>query len=642
MTALVDDLEARMLTFLLIGWLAGCGVADDPAAVLSDGGDTGAPADGSSDSGAFRAVGQTIYVKADTPSPIALTCLGSESGDPAIEITAKPKHGALSGDAPRFVYTPSKNFTGEDVIRFRATRGKGSSDATISIHVSDWVPPIGIPVPEFGIFETVATQYGDASFFTHFVDNTHPRSTDDGNPNGTRAKPRWSIPTELDAGSVVLLAGGPYNYRIGGTIPIHANGTADRSVIIRSANPVTPVRFSEGVTMTGAYLIVEHVVFDGGNPLLVKEGPHHIAIRHSEVTNCGGSAVQIASWDGKPIHDIVIYDCKIHGNGDVNADYDQDYHGIGVGAGVHNLWVVDNELYANSGDGIQINAGSFAAQASTHHIYVGRNESYGNKQTGMWCKQAADVIFSQNHSHHHVPSNSSPGAGMGCQYDPERIWFIFNRIHDCDFGISQASGTGSAGGENSYFVGNMIYNIRDSDGDFNPNTSWSNAGILVVGGVHRSIVNNTIVRADGGIHAAATYGDYVILNNIIADINRPEGKHVFFEHAEPAANSSIQNCLFSQPNDRLRLIWGGRNVPSARAIGGSQSPQSKCIEDDPHFIDIRRGKLQLRDDSPAIDHGASSSVYEEFENRYSISIMVDIDGVARPIGAGFDVGADEF
>ncbi len=640
-----------MLTFLLVGWLGGCGVVSNQIAFVAAGADGDTPAgdvspDGPtalSDSPAvFHAVNQRAHVKTNTKTALALTFLHGDNETASYEVVGKPAHGELSGEAPRLVYTPNKDFVGKDQISFRVRQGEKSSDGKITIDVNDWIPPIGIPSPEFGIFETVANKYGNASFATHYVDNTHPRSTDDGNPNGSRSRPRQSIPTELDAGSVVLVAGGPYNYRLGGTIPIHANGTADKPVVIRSADPMSPARFSESVTMTGQYLIVENVVFDAGNPLFVKEGPHHMAVRHCEVTNCGGPAIQLASWDGKPIHDIVIYGCKIHGNGDVNADFDQDYHGIGVGSGVSNLWVVDNEMYANSGDGIQINAGNFAAQSSTHHIYVGRNESYGNKQTGMWCKQATDVIFSQNHAHHHVPSNSSLGAGMGCQYDPERIWFLYNRIHDCDFGILQASGTGSTGGENSYIVGNMIYDIRDSDGDFNPNTSWSNAGILVVGGLHRSIVNNTIVHADGGIHAAATYGDYTVTNNIIADINRPDGKHIFFEHSEPASKSSIQNCVFSQGQDRLRLVWGGRSTSSARMIGGSRDPQTQCVEEDPHFVDEAKDKLQLKDDSPAIDQGAMSAVYEAFEKRYGMSIMVDFDGVARPIGAAFDIGADEY
>ncbi|HNO76810.1 MAG TPA: right-handed parallel beta-helix repeat-containing protein [Phycisphaerae bacterium] len=638
-----------MLTLLLAGWLGGCGAVASPVAFFAAG-DGDAPASGvgagdSADSIAlpatFGAVDQHVYVRTNQASAVALTYLHGDSGPASFEVVGEPSNGKLTGEAPRLVYTPQKDFAGKDRVSFRVRQGEKTSEGTITFQVSEWTPPIGIPVPAFGIFETVANKYGDAFFATHYVDNTHPRATDDGNPNGSKSQPRQTIPSELEAGSVVLVAGGPYNYRIGGTIPIDANGTADKPVIIRSADPANPAHFSEGMTMTGQYLIIENVVFDGGNPLFVKDGPHHMAIRHSEVTNCGGPAIQLASWDGKPIHDIVIYDCKIHHNGDVNADYDQDFHGIGVGSGVSNLWVVDNEMYANSGDGIQINAGNFAAQESTHHIYVGRNDSYGNKQTGMWCKQATDVIFSQNHAHHHVPSNSSPGAGMGCQYDPERIWFLFNEINDCDYGILQASGSGSAGGENSYFIGNMIYNIRDSDGDFNPNTSWSNAGILVVGGLHRSIVNNTIVRVDGGIHAAATYGDYVITNNIVADINRPDGKHIFFEHAEPAAKSSIQNCVFSQEKDRLRLIWGGRQTTSAKLIGGSRDPLTQCVEEDPHFVDIRKHKLQLRDDSPAIDHGAMSAVYEEFEKRYGISILVDFDGVARPIDAAIDVGADE-
>ena len=79
------------------------------------------------------------------------------------------------------------------------------------------------------------------------------------------------------------------------------------------------------------------------------------------------------------------------------------------------LWVVDNQLYRNSGDGIQINAGGPGVTGTTHHIYVGRNTAYGNKQTGFWVKHATDVIFSQNVCHSHRLGNSSNGQCMGFQ-----------------------------------------------------------------------------------------------------------------------------------------------------------------------------------------------------------------------------------
>ena len=48
---------------------------------------------------------------------------------------------------------------------------------------------------------------------------------------------------------------------------------------------------------------------------------------------------------------------------------------------VNYLWVVDNQMYRNSGDGIQINAPATARRQRTHHIYVGRNVSHHNKQS---------------------------------------------------------------------------------------------------------------------------------------------------------------------------------------------------------------------------------------------------------------------
>ncbi|NOX57988.1 MAG: hypothetical protein GXP29_03910, partial [Planctomycetes bacterium] len=394
--------EAWMLTFLLAVWLTGCGISElqsqPSAADVHADADTGVASSTTPqpESQVFRAVDQVIYVQTDTPRNIALTYLDGDASKTAFEIIAKPKNGTLSGDAPRMTYTPKKDFIGEDRLTFRVRQGERSVEGSIKFVTSKWTPPIGIPAPPFGIVETVERQYGTANFQTHYIDNTHARATDSSNPTGSPERPRQSIPTELPAGSVVALAGGPYSYRIGGTIPIHSLGTADAPVFIRSVDPKKPVRFTESVTMTGQYLIVENVVFDGGNPLLVKKGPHHMALRHSEVTRCGGPAVQLSSWDGEPIHNIVIYDCEIHDNGNIHADFDEDYHGIGVGGGVSSLWVVDNRMYRNSGDGIQINAGNSAGQASTHHIYVGRNVAYENKQTGMWCKQATDVIFSQN------------------------------------------------------------------------------------------------------------------------------------------------------------------------------------------------------------------------------------------------------
>src|SRR5262249_31146512 len=148
--------------------------------------------------------------------------------------------------------------------------------------------------------------------------------------------------------------------------------------------------------------IVENVEFAaagayaGRNQVYVLSPTDHAVLRGNDIHGAldhGG--VDVDSFNTSTVNYVVIYGNTIHDNGDANATTDQDVHGIAVGPRVSNLWIVDNEIYRNSGDGIQINAGQ-ANQATTHHIYLGRNRSHHNKQSGMWTKQAVDVIFSQN------------------------------------------------------------------------------------------------------------------------------------------------------------------------------------------------------------------------------------------------------
>src|SRR4030043_344964 len=70
-----------------------------------------------------------------------------------------------------------------------------------------WKPPVGIPVPSFGIEETyrmydeeparnpalVYKESGSGGYYTHYVDWTAEGATDSGNPNGSMTKPRRTI-----------------------------------------------------------------------------------------------------------------------------------------------------------------------------------------------------------------------------------------------------------------------------------------------------------------------------------------------------------------------------------------------------------------------------------------------------------------
>ena len=506
-------------------------------------------------------------------------------------------------------------------------------------------PPAGIPVPPFGISELAPPLpdpwKGDAACF-YFVEPDHPNATDDGNPNGTPSRPRLTIPLDLAAGSQVLLAGS-YDRSHESPDRIRARGTAGRPVFIRGRSAQERPRITRPWEVTGSYLVMENLEFadrdrsEAGT--LGIEGPSdHVALRGSELhgnKNAGGLGL---GGDGpEVVAEVVLLGNAIHDNGDVNASFDQDVHGIAVGRGVQHLWVLDNEMWGNSGDGIQINGGR-GGEAVTHHIYVGRNRSHHNKQTGFWTKQASDVVFSENESWGHRPSNSSMGQGMGFQYAPERVWFLFNHVHDCDYGIMAASDDDLGRGADSYYIGNVIHAIHHSQ-EYNPATGWSNAGIMLAGGRNRYLVGNTIHDVDAGINSPDASGFLHIVDNIVSGVTEREGHHVFLELDETASRSTLRYNLFDRS---ARIKWGEAEFPTLAAFRARFGEQSQgSLSADPGFVSAGRD-FRLLPGSPAIDAGVADDVYAVFRSRYGLDISRDAAGMARPQGGAPDLGAYEW
>jgi len=361
--------------------------------------------------------------------------------------------------------------------------------------------------------------------------------------------------------------------------------------------------------VTGTYAVLENLAFvpmpdlsDGGS-LVIRLPSSHVVLRHSDLQGTpSGGGLGIVDWEvnwgevytGPGVLDnIVVYDNLIHDGGLLTADFDQDVHGISVSDHVNHLWVVDNQIYRNSGDGIQINAGT-GQGASTHHLYIGRNVSHDNKQSGFWVKEATDVIFSQNETYGHRPSNSSLGQCMGAQYAPDWVWFIFNHVHDCEYGITQMSDNLEP--SHTFIVGNLIHNIHRSSSTTDPTSGWSPAGIMMSGGDQRRVVNNTIFDVDGGVNIATPAGTLEVSNNIIANVTLAAASHVLLGYGALATTSSLHHSLlFGVP----RLDWGSGQFH----MTASQLAQVQSLGSDPQFVNTAAGDFHLRSTSPAIGAG---------------------------------------
>ena len=508
---------------------------------------------------------------------------------------------------------------------------------------AQWSPPIGIPSPSFGIFESARPSPNPWTVPTpgyYFVEASRLGATNQNNPYGTPAKPRSTIPNVLPAGSVVELHG-TYDQLHLSPANFVSQGTSTNPVFIRGASSSARPLIRRDWEVSGNYFILENLEF-GPTPdssttgaLIIRAPTSHLAIRHSELHGTltdGGLAVE--NWTNGSLNtdNVVVYHNVVHDNGDVNATFDQDVHGMHVGDHVNTVWIVDNEMYGNSGDGLQINASASLA-ATTHHIYVGRNVSHHNKQGGFWVKQATDVIFSQNLAYAHRPGNSSLGHCLGAQYGPDYVWWIYNRAFDCEFGIAQMSdGDDGQRATHTFFIGNVIWNIHETTLTNPPDDPWGPAGIMMAGGFNRHVVNNTIFDVDSGVNTPSPFGTLEITNNIISNVTPPSGFHVNVGFQSLASQTTFHhNLLYLDPRV---AVDGTAYHLSAADLAALQSTGSN-----PLFANAAAHNFHISPNSPATASGQVSAVYGTFQQRYGLSILVDADGSPRPQVAAVDIGA---
>ncbi len=94
------------------------------------------------------------------------------------------------------------------------------------------------------------------------------------------------------------------------------------------------------------------------------------------------------------------------------------------------------------------------------------------------------------------------------------------------------------------------------------------------------------------------------------------------------SSPTVSNCIFWR-NERDEISGGRASVTFSNIFRGHEGEGN--IDTDPLFVDVARGDLRLRPDSPCIDAGRLAGAPD-----------IDILGVPRPQGDGIDMGAFEF
>jgi parallel beta-helix repeat protein len=141
-------------------------------------------------------------------------------------------------------------------------------------------------------------------------------------------------------------------------------------------------------------------------------------------------------------------------------------------------------------------------------------------------------------------------------------------------------------------------------------------GLHVGSGNNNQAYNNLAYNnADTGISTGSGAGSTKIYNNTI--YNNGNGGVV----VSSASNAEIQN----------NIIYANGSAYGNLADFGSGTIVSNNLTTDPLFVDAGAANFHLQSGSPAIDKGTKLSI-----------VTSDFDGIARPQGSGYDVGACEF
>ncbi len=522
-----------------------------------------------------------------------------------------------------------------------------TSDSCETIVAGTWTPPIGIPEPPFGIHETVENVYGNANYYTHYVDNSRACNDSNNSGRGSATAPRCTIPSSLPAGSVAEVHGGPYVVPDPATFT--ANGTLSAPVFLRGVNDgrgfPDVVNVSTVKTLSGSYFIIENVKFDR---LRTTSTSHHISIRRSEVYGSPNrNCVEVTG------EDIVVYDNYIHhAGGGIPLS---DDHGITAVPGAQRIWIVDNEIAYNTGDGIQF-CHFCAEETAPRFVFIARNKIHDNTENAVDFKTSRDVVVSQNVMYGHRSLEGSDGTAFligsnGAGDAAVNIWAIFNHIYNSHQGIriEAASNLNESPGP-AYLIGNRIHNIDLAA------FAFDKQGTIY-------IVGNTVYEADTALNAYwREFFTLHVFNNIFANLRGNQyGNHINVEPSDIGQSSIMSNNLFYQNGNPLIIQWGGatftyRTAEELRSF--SRGVNNRL--GDPLFVDTNGADnisgttdddFRLRAGSPAIDSGSYGlfdyattfcTTFSQFIPDCVSTLKVDFREVTRPQGPAWDIGAAEY
>ncbi len=185
-------------------------------------------------------------------------------------------------------------------------------------------------------------------------------------------------------------------------------------------------------------------------------------------------------------------------------------------------------------------------------------------------------------------------------------------INPRTLGISIASEMGNTG-RDIHVYNNIIYDMNKGQGSGIKVADHTDDNSTQMGRLENIyIYNNTVYgRAQQGIY-----------------VNHPLIKNIVIRN-----NISVNNWIQIKIKEDVGIDVNEVIIENNLSWGYAQSGDFgiNAIKEDPQFVDLENGNLQLKSTSPAIDKGTSNGAPK-----------TDFKGTLRPQGNGYDIGAYEY
>ena len=226
-------------------------------------------------------------------------------------------------------------------------------------------------------------------------------------------------------------------------------------------------------------------------------------------------------------------------------------------------------------------------------------------------------------------------GGYGINQDIEIGW---NQIQDQN------------GGRAVQLFGHVDSDFMDNIRIHDNLISGSELNNIVLGGTDGStevlgivyVYNNIIVGAgDPGLRVDDPRGTVIIQNNVLYNNGSPgfDGNaQVYIQRADTGLITLQDNILHAESGQTYflfgpgvgSLVFNAANNNLVYNAGACPAWDTGCVNADPLFVNTASADFRLQAQSPAIDAGVNTG------------ITLDYEGVSRPQGRAYDIGAHEF